>query len=194
MIACLPYGAVFAVADFENLASPKTVSKMLNRLCEEGTVRRVLRSVFWKPDAANSSPEPDEVAKALARENRWDMAPSGETALHLFGLRESEPSVWTYVTTGSCREYIFDGKKLHFAHTSGQFIREMSQKTKLFIQCIRAYGEEHLSEEVLKGLVHKLTDIEWKNVISETKEAAAWVKKVLYKMIDFKGLSGRVER
>lgn len=189
MIACLPYGAVLAVADFEKVAQPKTVSKMLTRFAEDGTIRKVMRSVFWKPDGVHLSPEPNEVAKALARENRWETAPTGETALHLFGIKEKKPSVWTYITTGSCRKYRYDGNEILFSHTSGQPIHTMSEKTRLFVQCLRAYGEERLSDDVLGKLRKKLTDHEWKNVMAETRETSAWIKKILHKMIDLRPLA-----
>ena len=51
-------GTVMVITDFVDVAQPKTVSKMLTRLEEEGAVERVLRSVYWKPDKSLSEPNP----------------------------------------------------------------------------------------------------------------------------------------
>ncbi len=175
-ILYLPLGSVVTIADFTDIAGAKTVSKMLTRLAEEGLVRRVMRSVFWKPDGEHSEPEPNEVAKALARENGWELAPSKETALHLFGMVDAKPKVWTYVTNGTYRNYQYGDQQISFTHTGKHFWSKWSEKTILLIQCLKAYGKEHVTDEIRRKLGGKIHGWDTKKLVEETKGAAVWIR------------------
>ena len=181
----LPAGSVIAISDFTDIASPKTVSKMLTRLAEDGQIEKVMRSVFWKPDGKHLDPAPNDVANALARENNWFLAPSGDTALHIMGLEEDVPAVWTYVTNGTYRNYKYGTTEISFTHTNWTFFNDMSEKTKLLVQCMKAYGKEHLSEEKIMALFKKCQNWEWRKVVEETKNATNWVTKMVLKLCGF---------
>ena len=180
----MPKGSVIAVSDFYQLAMAKTVSKMLTRLCEDGNIKRVLRSIFWIPDGVNENPEPDAVAKALARENNWSVAPSGDTALRLYGLSDEDPEIWTYVTDGTYRNYTYGDVQIAFTHTCGKHTSRMSEKTALLVQCIKACGKEQLSDEMLTRMYRLYGQMENKRFQEETKNVSAWVQRTLKKMIE----------
>ena len=170
----LPLGAVFAVSDFSDIASPKTVSKMLTRLAEKGTAEKLMRGIFWKPDGVRMKPSPNDVAEALARENSWDVAPSGDTALYLAGLSADEPGEWTYVTNGTYRSYRYQNARIRFTHTKA-VAEKMSARSRLLVQCIKAFGRERLTEETQHRLVTAFRDLNWMRVREETRHAAAWI-------------------
>ena len=178
-------GAVMVITDFIDVAQPKTVSKMLTRLEEDGAVERVLRSVYWKPDKLHESPKPNDVAEALARENSWVLAPSGDTALFLMGLQTEIPPTWTYITSGTYQDYSYGGFRISFTHTNHKFFTAMSKKTRLLVQCIKAFGHEHLSEEKMKELYRKCRDWNWKSLLEETKHATRWVSAAVNRLFGF---------
>lgn len=182
-IESMKAGSVFVIPDFSDIASAKTVSKSLTRLLKDGKICRVIRGVFWKPQSDASVPYPDDVARALARSNTWRLAPSGETALHIFGLRKEKPGVWTYITDGTYRDYDIAGTKIVFQHASGELLGTMSEKSALLVQVLKAYGRPHLSEETLQKIKAKLHPAEFKTVLEETKNSPAWVSKVLRTML-----------
>lgn len=176
IIELLPRGTVLSVSDFVEIAKPKTVSKMLARLESEGGLKRVMRSIFWKPDASEQ-PRPNEVADALARENGWETAPTKETALLLFGMEECAPLVWTYLTNGTNRTYSYGRHTITFTHTCGRTFSKMAKKTRMLVQCIRAYGKGCLTGEVYDRLAEKIRGWDLKSLTEETGHAAAWVRK-----------------
>lgn len=179
-IHAMPSGSVFSIADFSELATPKTVSKMLARLEGEDGIERVLRGIYWKPDGIHSSPNPDRVAKALARENTWHLVPCGETALHLFGLEAKSPEEWTYVTDGTYRNYSYDGKKISFMHTTGKILSTMSEKTALLVQVLKAYGKEHINEEIMAQIASALNFDEIKKIMEETRHTTEWIANAIF--------------
>lgn len=177
----MPLGSVFVIFDFSDLADPKTVSKTMTRLLEAGVIERVMRGVFWKPDPSVPSPYPDHVAHAIARENVWQLVPCGDTALHIVGLSEDTPNVWTYVTDGTYRSYSYDGKMICFLHSSGKAFRAMSEKTALLVQVIKACGPKmHLTDDYtakIKAFFCKPD--EQKQILKESRHAAEWIEKVI---------------
>lgn len=185
-IYALPSGSVFGIADFSDLATPKTVSKMLARLEGDNGVERVLRGIYWKPDGIHTSPNPDRVAKALARENTWQLVPCGKTALHLFGLEENSPEEWTYVTDGTYRSYSYDGKKISFLHTTGKILTTMSEKTALLVQVLKAYGKEHINDEIMTRIASFLNFEEAKRMLEETRHTTEWIAGVITRIFQKK--------
>lgn len=181
-IMSMPKGSVVSVSDFLEIAVPKTVSKMLTRLCIEGKINKVLRSIFWIPNG-DRSPDPNLVAEALARENNWDVLPSGDTALHLFGLNEEKPTVWTYITNGTYREYKFNDIVISFTHTKANLFSAMSKNTALLVQSIRAIGKKQMTDEKITQLLHFVSqkaDVSWNKIVSETRNTAEWVADTIY--------------
>lgn len=178
-IHAMPGGSVFTIVDFSELASPKTVSKMLARLEGNHGIERVMRGIYWKIDGVHSSPNPDAVARALARGNTWRLVPCGATALHLFGLSEQTPDEWTYVTDGTYRSYCYDGKKISFMHTTGKLFSTMSEKTALLIQVLKAYGKEQITDEIMARIGSFLNSEERKRIIQETKNTTEWIADVI---------------
>ena len=172
-------GAVISVADFIDIASPKTVSKTLTRLSDSGVISRVMRSIFWKPDASKKGPAPDDVAEALARENGWETAPSKETALVLFNLEDEMPSVFTYVTNGTNRTYRYGEHTITFTHVGEKALDMMTKKTRMLVQCIKAYGKERLSEDRIRKLADKIHGWDFHSLKEETKNVARWVRVVV---------------
>lgn len=185
-IADMTPGSVFVIFDFSDLAEPKTVSKTLARLLEAGTIEKVMRGVFWKPDSA-ASPHPDDVAHAIARENVWQLVPCGDTALHIVGIEEQHPNVWTYVTDGNYRSYSYDGKIISFLHSSGKNFSAVSEKAALLVQVIKACGQGKLSEEYKFKIRAFFKPEEVRQILRECRFAPEWVIKAI------RGLFGKKE-
>lgn len=168
-IGSLETGSVFAVADFLEFAQPKTVSKTLERLAKAGRIEKVVRSIFWLPDGLNSSPDPEKVADALARENNWNIIPSGETAIHIMGLSVKKPKKWTFITDGTYRKYRFGDKEISLQHISAGYYDRISKKTSLLIQVIKAYGRNTLDSNVVKTIRSKYNDSDMKRILQEVR-------------------------
>ncbi len=171
----MPMGSVFSLADFADLADPKTVSKTLTRLAESKLLEKTMRGIFHKPLEGNLLPTPHDVAKALARGNSWLLVPSGETALHLIGAGKGEPKIWTYVTDGTNREYEYGNYVIRFRHASGKFMKSMSEKTALLVQVIKEWGPHMPIEEMRQKLLSHFHKSEYLNIISESRNTTSWI-------------------
>ena len=54
------------------------------------------------------------MAKAIARNYNWTIAPTGDAALNLLGISTQVPSKWEYVSSGPYKEYNIEGHRSVF--------------------------------------------------------------------------------
>lgn len=179
-----PEGSVFVPGDFSDITTATTASKSLVRLNKNGVLRKLMRGVFWKGSV--SEPDPDTVAHALARSNCRLLAPCGDTALHLFGLSETVPRIWTYITDGTYCSYVYGNTEIRFRHASGRFLSRMSEKTATLVQVLKAMGENRLNDTVLKKIASRLNRKEISAIHRECARTTAWVYSAICRMIKLK--------
>lgn len=84
-------GRAFTAADFSDVAGRRNTANALGRLHARGGIARAIRGVYFVPErsALMGTEVPasaDEVVRAIARANKWIVAPSGDAALNALGL------------------------------------------------------------------------------------------------------------
>ena len=173
-------GSVFVSTDFTDITDKKTVNMGLIRLADEGLIKKILFGVYYKPEFSKLlgeavAPSPNKVAHALARNFGWTIVPCGDTALNLLGLSTQVPSQWVYVSDGAYKEYTFDNTTIKFKRTTNKEISNVSYKTALTIQALKALGKENITGQVILRLKKILTDEEKEKMLAESKSATSWV-------------------
>ena len=179
-VASAADGTVFTTSDFLDIANNVTVRQSLHRLVKEGILKRVINGVFEKPKYSKLLGEvvatnPDEVAKAIARNYHWTISPCGNTALNMFGISTQVPSGWLYCSDGPYKEYKWNTTKLEFKHRTNRDISGLSEITALLIQALKALGKESVSQDIVNYLSDRLTDEQKSIVLSEARGTTSWV-------------------
>lgn len=179
-IAAMKDGTVFIVSDLLDIASLPTVNMALSRLSARGDIRRVMRGIYEKPRYSRLlgelvATDPTKTAYAIARKNRWSVAPTGEAALNLLRLSTQVPVVWIYASDGPYKEYSCGGVKISFRHTSNKEITGYSPITILLIQALRALGRKHVGETEIKTLQRNLSEENKKIALGETQGITSWI-------------------
>lgn len=173
-------GTVFATSDFAGIAEAATVRQSLNRLVQEGTLRRILNGIFEKPKYSKLlgeyvAADPDMVAKALARSYHWTIAPCGNTALNLLGLSTQVTAVWSYISDGPYKTYEWNNTKLEFKHRTNKEITGLSYMTILVIQSLKTLGATNVTPEIIEILSEKLSEADKAAMLKEATESTDWV-------------------
>lgn len=189
-ITTAPYGQVFIPSDFLDIADMVAVRKALSRLTENGKIRRIIRGLYDRPRFSqflqeSEAPSMEQIAKAIARNFGWKIAPCGDTALNLLRLSTQVPAVWQYVSDGPYREYSIGNLKLEFKHTSNKDIAGQSERTALVTQALKAIGKTNVDTSVCDKLAAVLTKEELAAAQSETRRGTQWIYEVV-KSIDHK--------
>lgn len=183
-ISKLPHGSAFCVSDFTNNFSYELIKKSLQRLESEGKIRRVIRGVYDKPsfcEAINeySVPYPDEIANALARNFNWVIAPTGNTALNVLGLSTQVPAKWVYITSGPYKKYDIGNIKIEFNHRSNKELLNMSDKTLILIQALKAIEKEHITKDIIQKLKKKYSKEDKIKILNESKNTVIWIYEII---------------
>lgn len=168
-------GQVVVVSDFEDIAEPKTVSKILTRLQNTKLIEKISRGMFWKKTEDLTSPTIKDIANGIARSNGWHIAPTGDTALYVLGVLKTEPEEWTFVSDGTNRSYQIGEHTLVFKHTAARYVTAFSVQTATLVQAIKAVGPHVTPERMLEELKPILHKIDFKRLAEEGKKAPAWI-------------------
>ena len=181
------YGRCFVVSDFTDIMDYETAKKNIARLEKSGILRRVIRGVYDKPKFSNLlneyvSPDIDEIARALARNYNWSIAPSGNTALNLLGLSTQVPASFEYISTGPYRSYDIGKLKLQFTHRANKTIEGMSTKTAMVIEALKAIGKDSVDDNTIQRLKSLLIESDKEKLLNESRQTTSWIFSVI-KMI-----------
>ena len=180
-------GSIFCTSDFADIADTNTVRSALHRLVQEGILRRIVNGLFEKPKHSKLLGEyvavdPEAVAKALARNYHWTIAPCGNTALNLLGLSTQVTAVWSYISDGPYKTYEWNATKLEFKHRTNKEITGLSYMTSLVIQALKTLGKTNVTPEIIQELSGKLSDTEQQACLKEATESTDWVYDTIRKI------------
>lgn len=173
-------GSIFSTSDFADIADTNTVRSALYRLVQEEILRRILKGIYEKPKYSKLlneyvAPDPDAVAKALARSYHWTIAPCGNTALNMLGLSTQVTAVWSYISDGPYKTYEWNSTKIEFKHRTNKEITGLSYMTALVIQALKTLGKANVTQAVVETLSSKLSDTEKTALLKEGCESTGWV-------------------
>ncbi len=92
---------MFSQIDFSDLGGRSTIDWVLYKLEKRETINKVLRGLYYYPQESSLLKEQlpveiPQVAQALARKFKWQIEPSGETALNVLGFSTQIPSKYVY--------------------------------------------------------------------------------------------------
>ena len=180
-------GQSFTPKDFQDLASPENVRAVLSRLVAGGTIRRLRRGVYDYPEHsalldAPASPDPDAMARAIARTHGWTILPEGQTALNLLGLSTQVPAHWQYFSDGPSREVAWTGGTLVFRHRANRETTRLSPRTALLVQALKALGAAQVDAAVLSRLRAAFSAPELARALREARYVTAWVYEILKRL------------
>jgi len=210
-------GAVFTPKDFLDLSTYDSAQKALARLEKQGALRRLMRGVYEYPAYsklldAPASPNPDAIARAIARAHGWTILPSGATALNLLGLSTQVPARWEYFSDGPYKTYKWSiagggggggagqrkpdadrlaggrrrrstgGGTLVFKHRTNKETTKLSPTTALLVQALKALGEKNVTRQTIAQLRKRLNAKERKRAVREARYATSWVYEIIKKL------------
>lgn len=180
-------GSIFSTSDFADIADTNTVRSALYRLVQNKILRRVIKGIYEKPKYSKLlneyvAPDPDAVAKALARSYHWTIAPCGNTALNMLGLSTQVTAVWSYISDGSYKTYEWNSTRIEFKHRTNKEITGLSYMTALVIQALKTLGKTNVTQEIIDTLSSKLSHVDKKALLKEGCESTDWVYSTIWQI------------
>lgn len=182
-------GKVFTPKDFQDLASHETARQALSRLARKGEIRRLMRGVYDYPEfskmlGATASPDPDAIARAIARAHGWTIVPAGETALNMLGLSTQVPAHWQYFSDGPTKQYAWEGGSLVLKHRTNKETTVLSPKTALVVQALKTLGQAHVDDKVVAAIGKAMDARERVRALREARYATSWVYEIIKRLAE----------
>ena len=195
-IAEMDNGSAIIIGNFLDIANYDAIKNALSKLEKEKVLIRVMRGVYKKPNYNNTlqieiPAKPDDVAKAIAKNNNWNIIPKGDSALNYLGLSTQVPAVYTYVSDGPSKTYQYGKNKIKFYKRSNKYINGMSMKTGLIIEAIKTLGTENVGVKERQIIASKLSDSEKMKLAIEGRQTARWINEEIVKILETGGYDVR---
>lgn len=182
-------GSVVSPADFLSLGTRAAVDQVLSRLAKDGTLRRIRRGVYYYPRVNEQlgitlSPDPDAIAKALARGQKTEIQVAGAQAANLLGLSEQVPARVVYLTDGATGKVQVDNQTIELRHASPRSMRTAGRISGTVIQALRHLGKKNVTPEIVQRLSANLSKEEKGVLRRDLLLAPEWMRAVLSSVIE----------
>lgn len=178
---------MFTTKDFLDLAKHETARQALSRLTADGTIRRLMPGIYDYPTFSSmlnapASPDPDAIARTIARAHGWTILPAGDTALNLLGLSTQVPGQWQYFSDGPSKKYDWTGGTLVFKRRTNKETTILSPRTALLVQALKTLGKEHVDASVMSTLRAKFTPNEMARAVRQARYVTSWIYEVIKRL------------
>jgi len=176
-------GAVCMAADFDDLADRTVINAALHRLAKGGAIRRLAHGLYDLPKRhpvlGELLPEPERVARALAKQDRTRLQPTGAYAANRLGLSEQVPAKVVFLTDGPSRRVSYGPMTIELRRTTPRNMAAAGRTSGLVIQALRHIGREALTRDHLARLREVLSADERQALLRDMSIAPAWMHGIL---------------
>ena len=179
-------GWVFTATHFLDLGNRTTVAKILERLADEGTVRRLARGLYDYPEkhsALGDLPANyQRIAQALAGRDNLKIQPSGAYAANLLGLTEQVPARIFFLTDGGNRTVRIKKQEIILKRTTPKNMATAGRISGLVIQALKHLGKKHIDDRMISILKERLSAADKLQLIRDFRYAPEWVGTIFTKL------------
>ncbi len=173
---------MFTPSDFLDLAERPAIDQALSRLANNGKLRRLARGLYDLPKVhprlGPLSPDPDHVARALARETGSKVQIAGARAAHLLGLTTQIPARSDYLTDGPSRRVVLGKRVINLRHASPKHLILPGSAAGTIVQALRHLGPTR-ADDVVRIAARSLPAAEKKKLSASGRQAPAWMRPML---------------
>lgn len=179
-------GRIFFAQEFYELWPESSVRFSLSNLAQEGQIARLARGVFCYPRLTEHGmkmllPDPDEIARAVARKTHVRIVPFGDQAAYMVGLTGVQFSSSTYITDGAPRNiHLSNGRTIEFRHTSEMRIFAFhSERMQHLSNAIRSLGKGNIKAPEREIIKWHLDSVPYQEFEQDIQLCPEWVRDIL---------------
>ncbi len=174
----------FTSKRFLDLGSRASVDKALSRLVEKGTIRRLKRGIFGRPEKGKYFvdeiiPGPDEVVRAISREYGEKIHIHGANAVLGFSLSTQMPMIPIFYTSGSSRKFMIGKLPVKLIHVSNRKLQLAGSKAGMALSALWYMGRDEVNAEVIDTISKALSATEFEAL--KKADIPAWMSNALHR-------------
>lgn len=176
-------GTVFSASDFADVGTRSAVTQALSRLARAGTIRRLDRGFYDFPKKSARvgfrSPDPDQLAQAVARRAGHQLQATGAVAAHALGLSDQVPVRPVYYTSGPSRTLKAGNRIVVLRNAGSRALRGAGTISGDVYQALLFIGRDAIDDGVVDHLRDRLTRRDKRRIVKELGSYPAWAQDVL---------------
>jgi hypothetical protein len=179
-------GWVFTPRHLIDLGTRGSVDMALSRLVQAGSIRRIGRGLYdyprLHPELGALSPDPANVAAALAQQSGDKLAPSGATAANGLGISTQVPARTSYATTGRTRTSQAAGRKVVLRHSRAPVLDTASDTGNAVLQALTHLGRDNVDDDIIRSFARRLDDRDMKALVQARPRMTGWMGDLILKI------------
>lgn len=181
-------GKMFFSKNFSKYGTDVAIRHALSRLCKEGILIRLSAGIYLYPEIDKEIgviyPSIEKIAKAIAKQEKARILPTGAYALNALGLSTQVPMRVVFLTDGTPRMINIEGEaSIKFKKIAPKYLSFKSKLMSLIVFSLREIGENKATGDQLEKIKNLLKNEQKEIITNDLKLAPAWVRNTISKLI-----------
>ena len=178
------FGEIFFVSSFPKYDVEYT-TKLLSLFEKEGLITRIAKGVYAKVKKTRFGilyPSVYELVEQIAKRDKAKVIPTGETAANRLGFSTQIPMNTTFLTSGSPRKLILNGRTITLKHGAPKNFAYKNKLIAELVQALRSIGEYNITPENKDTITKLFTNIQNSDIVEHDLFLAPfWIQKLIKK-------------
>ena len=159
--------SVWTAVDFLDLATRDAIDKALQRLVATGTLRRINRGLYDKPDfnsltKAPNPTDPRQVVEAIARRDQIRVLVDGMTAANDLGFTNAVPAKIVVHTDSRLKPVHLGNLEISFRPTAASKLFWAGRPAMRIVQALHWLRDTTADTEADRSIRHRLQQLLWR--------------------------------
>jgi hypothetical protein len=171
--------------DFLDLGNRAAVDRVLSRLVEDNTLRRIGRGLYDLPRTSDLLHRPvppslDAAVRTIARRDRLQILPDGIVAAHELGLTNAVPVRNSYITDGTSRVLKVGARTVKLQSASPKIMRWAGRPGVRVIQALAWLGKDAASDPMVADMLRSnLPDVVKADLMQDVDILPVWMATIV---------------
>lgn len=175
----LPLGQPFTASSLLQHGSRAAVDQALSRMARAGTIARVTRGVYVRPEVSKYVgqvlPEPLMVAQVVAKQHGEVVQVHGAEAARRFALTTQVPTKPIFLTSGPSRRFRIGTLEVVLQKVSPRKLALAGRPAGVALTALWYLGKEQMRPEVVKAIEARLAPEEFSALCAAKAQMPAWM-------------------
>ncbi|GHU05927.1 hypothetical protein FACS1894158_10520 [Betaproteobacteria bacterium] len=184
-IKAMPIGEPFTPTAFLECGTRASVDQTLSRLIKAGSIERVARGVFVRPEVSRFvgkvMPAPLKVAESIARTTGAIVQIHGAEAARRFELSTQTPTQSVFATSGPSKRIRVGKQEIRLQHVCQRKLALAGRPAGLALAAMWYLGKEELTPAIIEKIRRKLGSVEFEALKSVTNSMPAWMSDAIFR-------------
>jgi hypothetical protein len=184
-IEAMPTGEPLAPTAFLECGTRASIDQTLSRLVKAGSIDRVTRGVFVRPEVSRFvgkvMPEPLKVAETVAKITGAVVQVHGAEAARRLELTTQVPALSVFVTSGPSKRICVGKMEIRLQHVCQRKLALAGRPAGLALAAMWYLGKKEVTSALIEKIRRKLGASEFEVLKSAARSMPAWMSDAIFR-------------